>query len=105
MPSVLSPTIVSPSNFSVLTAPATLRARRQIVRKLRGVDLERQRDVETAVAGFAQRQRLVFESVERRFDALVGELMFGLLRESLMNLRRTAMRDRVTDNSVLVDGH
>ena len=63
------------------------RARRQIIRQLRRVDLERQRDVQSAVSSFAQSQRLVFKAIERRFDALIGKVLLCLLRKSLMNLR------------------
>jgi hypothetical protein len=61
--------------------------RQQVIGELGRIDLERHSDVQPAIAGIAQRERALLETVERRLDALIGDLLVRLPREALVDLR------------------
>jgi len=81
-----------------------LRAISQRRRECKRVKLERNRHVETAAAVRAKGPDRRGESIHRRQDRTVLDVFPRLLRESGMDARRQAVRDRISDDGVAV-GH
>ena len=92
MPSVLSPTIfVASVNSSVLTALAACACPMRSSRETPRFVLERQRDVEPPAALVAEPRRGRLETVERRADPAVGDV----LRRSRARTRRVSSGERL----------
>src|SRR5690606_27401482 len=100
-PSVLSPRMVAPSIFSVLTAPAAcaLGQRSGIVI---GIHLERHRDIGALATTGNKGLHGGRKTVQRRQQLLIHQMLIRLPREAGVDVRGLAVLDGITHHHISI---